>query len=310
MLLLALIAALYGLLFIALNSLARWQADNGRLLGRLSHRRRVAVTKAPAESKLARRYGAWLRKLGIVLETMEWRIRPGTFVQLSIMLLLAGLAGGVLLFQSVKGSLMLGIMAGAAPYVCLRMLLLNRQMQVRMDFLPAVELFYQCYLISGARHIRPALKRTIEEKRLLGPIQAIFEQLYRNLSVKGNDEESLAIFSASMGHVWGDYFVNLLQASLVDGYPIASNLKELVTDMRRARRTNQQERNRLLEIRLANFSPPLFLVLFIGINMRYNPENSYYYYVIDPQGRDMLLNAFALMFGSFAMGLYLSRKQM
>ncbi|MOA32007.1 hypothetical protein D3C78_1531950 [compost metagenome] len=80
--------------------------------------------------------------------------------------------------------------------------------------------------------------------------------------------------------------------------------------MRRARRTNELERNRLLEIRIANFSPLLFLVIFIAINFHCNQDNSYFYYVIDPQGRDMLLNALVLIFVSFLMGLWLSRKKM
>jgi hypothetical protein len=32
--------------------------------------------------------------------------------------------------------------------------------------------------------------------------------------------------------------------------------------------------------------------------------------MIDPQGRDMLLNAMVLIFASFLMGLWLSRKKM
>ncbi|MBD4104507.1 hypothetical protein GUH66_02605, partial [Xanthomonas citri pv. citri] len=87
--------------------------------------------------------------------------------------------------------------------------------------------------------------------------------------VKGDDEASLRVFSSAVGHVWAEYFANMLRVALTDGAPIAENLKELIADMRRAARADQQERNRLLEIRLANFSPNLFLALFIGINVRY-----------------------------------------
>jgi hypothetical protein len=80
--------------------------------------------------------------------------------------------------------------------------------------------------------------------------------------------------------------------------------------MRKARRANQQERNKLLEIRLANFSPVLFLGLFVGINFHYTPENAYLYYIVDPKGRDLLLNAVVLIFISFVMGLWLSRRKM
>jgi Flp pilus assembly protein TadB len=189
-------------------------------------------------------------------------------------------------------------------------MLVHRRMQTQMDFLPAVELFYQCYLVTGERQVRIALQRTVEERRLLGPMQSVFEQLYRNLSVRGDDEASLRLLAASLGHLWADYFVNILRVALVEGVSISDSLKELLSDMRKARRANEQERNRLLEIRVANFSPVLFLALFIGINLRYNKDNSYYYYMIDPQGRDMLLNAMVLIFASFLMGLWLSRKKM
>ena len=183
-------------------------------------------------------------------------------------------------------------------------------MKTRIDFLPAVELFYQCCLVSGGKQIRTALQRTVEEKRLLGPMQAVFEQLYRNVSVRDDDEASLRIFAASLGHVWADYFVNIIRAGLAEGHPITANLKDLITDMRKSRRANQQERNKLLEIRLANFSPVFFLILFMGINFHYNPQNAYLYYIIDPGGRDLLLNAVVLIFCSFVMGLWLSRKKM
>lgn len=130
-------------------------------------------------------------------------------------------------------------------------------------------------------------------------MQAVFEQLYRNLSVRSDDEASLRLLSVSLGHLWADYFVNILRVALVEGVPVSDSLRELLTDMRKARRANEQERNRLLEIRVANFSPVLFLVFFIGINLRYNKDNSYYYYFVDTQGRDMLLNAALLILHHF-----------
>jgi Flp pilus assembly protein TadB len=226
------------------------------------------------------------------------------------LLLLTGVATGGFFFQSVKGTLLFGLLLGLLPYTLLRSLLVSRRMQTQMDFLPAVELFYQCYIVTGERQVRIALQRTIEERRLLGPMQSVFEQLYRNLSVRGDDEASLRLLSAALGHVWADYFTNILRVALAEGAPISDSLRELLADMRKARRAGEQERNRLLEIRIANFSPLLFLGLYVGINLRYNKDNSYYYYVIDPQGRDMLLNAMILIFASFLMGLWLSRKKM
>jgi Flp pilus assembly protein TadB len=253
----------------------------------------------------------WLHQhLAERLETLQLKITPLAFIYLSGLLLLAGVASGGVFFQTVKGTLIFGGVLGALPYTALMTMLIHRRMQTQMDFLPAVELFYQCYLVTGERQIRIALQRTVEERRLLGPMQSVFEQLYRNLSVRGDDEASLRLLAASLGHVWSDYFVNILRVALVEGVPVTDSLKELLSDMRKARRANEQERNRLLEIRVANFSPLLFLALFIGINLRYNKDNSYYYYIVDAEGRDMLLNAMVLIFASFLMGLWLSRKKM
>ncbi|UJF32545.1 hypothetical protein [Paenibacillus hexagrammi] len=40
---------------------------------------------------------------------------------------------------------------------------------------------------------------------------------------------------------------------------MGESLKELVSDMRKAQRSDQVERNKLLEIRIANFTPIFFL---------------------------------------------------
>jgi hypothetical protein len=141
-------------------------------------------------------------------------------------------------------------------------------------------------------------------------MQPVFGQLYRNLSVRGDDEASLRIFAGALGHVWGEYLVNLMRVSLSEGSTISESLRELLTDMRRARRANEQERNKLLEIRIANYTPLLFLILFVGLNVHYSPENAYRYYLADPKGRDLMLNAFVLIFASFLMGIWLSRRKM
>ncbi|KRE32689.1 type II secretion system F family protein [Paenibacillus sp. Soil522] len=299
---------LFCLLFLALyNLLLLWSREQ-QLRSKLAYRANRGWRKWL--SGRFRRY-EWLHlHLSELLETLQLKATPGAFVCLSGLLLLAGVASGGIFFQTVKGILLFGGLLGSLPYTWLRTMLVHRRMQTQMDFLPAVELFYQCYLVTGERQVRIALQRTVEERRLLGPMQSVFEQLYRNLSVRGDDEASLRLLAASLGHLWADYFVNILRVALVEGVPISDSLKELLTDMRKARRAGEQERNRLLEIRVANFSPLLFLALFIGINLRYNKDNSYFYYVVEPQGRDMLLNAMMLIFASFLMGLWLSRKKM
>lgn len=269
-----------------------------------------------ANNRIGRHLDNRLQKLGKpyehlseLLETLQSGLQPLSFVWLSVLLLLGGITAGGLFFQSAKGVMLVGAAGALLPYTALRAVLIQRRQRAQHDFLPSLELFYQCYLLTGGRQVRIALQRTIEERRLMGPMQPVFEQLYRNLSVREDDDKSLRLFSAAVGSVWGDYFANLLRVSLSEGISIADGLKELIADMRKARRANEQERNKLLEIRIANFSPVFFLVLFIGINSRFNGRNAYYYYVVDPHGRDLLLNAIMLIFVSFLMGLWLSRKK-
>ncbi|WP_336789268.1 type II secretion system F family protein [Paenibacillus sp. MMO-177] len=299
---------LFGLWFISLSSWLLVWTERQERMDRLAYPARNRLGYRLTEK--LKRFERIYRHLSELLETLQLKLKPSGLIIGSILLLLAGVAVGGFFFQSIKGTLLFGLVVGCLPYTILRAMLVQRQMQLQMDFLPAIELFYQCYLVTGGRQVRTALQRTVEERRLLGPMQSVFEQLYRNLSVRGDDEASLRIFSSALGHVWGDYFVNIMRVALAEGSPIAESLKELLGDMRKARRANEQERNKLLEIRIANFTPVLFLAFYIGINVRYNRENSYYYYLIDPQGRDMLLNAIVLIFASFLMGLWLSRKKM
>ncbi|URN92572.1 MAG: hypothetical protein NAG76_11735 [Candidatus Pristimantibacillus lignocellulolyticus] len=228
-------------------------------------------------------------------------------------LLSIALVGGVLgyyMFGSMKGAILCSAMVAGIPYICLKMLLIHRQLEAQIDFLPAVELFYQCYLITGERQIKIALAKVIEENRIAGPMKGIFEQLYRNLCVRDNDDESLDIFANSLGHIWADYFVQMVKVALHEGVTISSSLKQLIHDMRAARRANEQERHQLLEIRIANFTPLIFLLLFVVINFKYNREQSLHYYFYDQSGREMILHMITMIFLSFLMGIYLSRKKM
>ncbi|MFF2483271.1 hypothetical protein [Paenibacillus sp. NPDC058071] len=306
------IAAAIVLLFCTLATtlyffVGAWDKEQHRV-GRLSYRAKESLGYRFAE-RLKR-----LEKLHLhlteLLESLQLTVKPSALAAGSILLLLAGVAGGGFFFQSLKGTLLFGLVLGFLPYTVLKARQIQRQMELQIDFLPSVELFYQCYLVTGGRQVRVALQRTIEERRLMGPMQAVFEQLYRNLSLRSDDEASLRIFAASLGHVWGQYFINIIRVALAEGTPIGESMKELLTDMRKARRANEQERNRLLEIRIANFTPLLFLAFFMGVNFYYNRENAYQYYAVDPGGRDMLLNAILLIFGSFLMGLWLSRRKL
>ncbi|MBB6677958.1 hypothetical protein H4Q31_11550 [Cohnella lubricantis] len=292
--------AFYGWFSAGLDSLFRHR----RLESRRESSWRTAV--AGYLSRLGKPYN----RVADLLGAAGWTMTVEKFALLSLLLGLGGAVAGWSLFQSLRSAALFSAMLALLPYGLLRFRLINRQMATRLEFLPALELFYQSYLITGRRHIRTSLQKAVEERHLTGEIQSVFEQLYRNLCVKGNDEGSLRRFAMAVGNVWADYFANMLGVALTEGNDIADNLKELIGDMRKSRMEEQAERHRLLEIRLANFSPLLFLVLFLAVNFRMNGEASYRSYITDPVGRGMLLNAVVLMFISFLMGVYLSRRKL
>ncbi|MNY29977.1 hypothetical protein D3C86_1640540 [compost metagenome] len=190
------------------------------------------------------------------------------------------------------------------------MKLVSVRLRTRLEFLPAVEVFYQYYMMDPNQNMKIALKYCLEENRILYPIKPVFEQLYRHLMTQRDTEESLRIFSLTLGHIWADYFTGIISVALKEGSFVGDSLKELITDMRKAQRFDQMERNRLLEIRIANFTPIGFMALFMWINFKVNADNAYLYYVIDPAGRNMILDALLLIFVSFLMGIYLSMRRM
>lgn len=304
----AFLLLLFMLAYVFLNRLLQAVVRQSAARYRLNYVRRGGFANRVAQ--LASRYNRLYRHLADLLESIQSRLHIGTFLFVSIALLLAGMIGGFFGFRNVKGVVSAGAMLGLLPYVVLRMRLLGMQMKARLDFLPAVELFYQYYIVSGQSNIRTALKVTLEENRMHPAMRPVFEQLYRNLTTSRDTEDCLRIFSVSLGHMWADYFVNILRVGLLEGNDLCDSLKELISDMRRAQRSDQAERNRLLEIRIANFSSILFLLLFLFINFKINAQNAYLYYIVDPAGRNMLLDALLLIFASMTMGIYLSIRRM
>lgn len=304
----SLVVLLFVLLYVSFKfGLSAWSERHSR-------KRRLKAYQDTLWSKLLNRQFMKLGKpyehITDLLLALGWKTGPLGFMLMSALLGIAGIVVGALLFQSLKSSIILLAILGCFPYLLLRMSLVNRQMATRLEFLPAVELFYQCYLVTGRRHVRTALQKTVEERRLGGHVQFVFDQLFRHLSIRSEDESSIRRFTLSFGHVWADYFGSILKVSLEEGNDISGNLKELIADMRKSQMDNQAERYRLLEIRIANFTPIVFLAVFLGINFHMNPEASHQYYIVDPGGRSMLLNAVVLLFVSFIMGLVLSRRKL
>lgn len=291
---------LFMLLFITLRRLALVLGNRHAARSRLSSGKERIATE---------RFFHRLPFRGHLQDMMEvTRFFPSisAFATCCLLLLLTGIILGVFFFQSLKGVAVLGPVCGIAPYLVLRMKLLSRQLRTRLQFLPAAEVFYQQLLLTEHPNLRNVLQAVIAEDQLAYTVKPSFQQLQRNLSAGREPEDALRIFELEHGHIWAHYFANLMRLGLQEGLNMASGLKELIDDMRRAQLFDQRARNRLLEIRLASFSPAFFLALFMGVNLKLNYENSIRFYFYSSEGKNMLLNAVVLMFGSLLMGIYLS----
>lgn len=255
-----------------------------------------------------RRYKLFMH-LSDLLESVSSSLRVGQLLGIGVLLAMSGVLLGTFFFSSVKGVISLGCILALLPYISLRMRLLTIQMRSRINFLPAMEVFYQSYILSEHKNLRMVLKNSIEENRMLYPIKGVFEQLYLGLMVNKEAEACLRIFALTLGNQWADHYISILRFGLSEGVDLSLNLKELIGDMRKAQRMDQAERNRLLEIRIANFSPIVFLIVFLVINFRMDADNAYAYYVVSEVGRDMLLDSIILIGASFLMGIYLSMRR-
>lgn len=305
-----LLGIIFLLLFVAIEWTLQLLVQRKTLRARLKGGRMLTPSYVQRSSSSAKLMLSIMKHLEQLMHSLRIPLKGNQMFSTLLGLFIGGMLLGSWMLGTWKGALLLGAMIAALPYLVLRFILVHQRLEAQIDFLPALESFYQCYLITGERQIKVALARLMEEKVMTGAMKRIFEQLYRNLSVLEDDDESLELFAHALGHVWADYFVQMLKVAMSEGVSISGSLKELISDMRAARRANEQERHRLLEIRIANFTPLLFLALFVGINVYYNREQSIQYYIHDPNGREMLLHMFVMIFLSFLMGLYLSRKKM
>jgi hypothetical protein len=304
----SLLLLLFLLLFVMSYAGLQFAVRRQTARGRLAYVRQSRLDRrlVHALSRLRRMY-AHLQHL---LEASQSWLSLGLLIVAIAALTLLGLTVGAFFFRNAKGTVVMAAMLGSIPYIWLRLRLIGLRLRNRMEFLPAVEVFYQHYRVSGARNVKTALQVCLAGNRIVHPIKPVFEQLQRNLLTGRDPAECIRLFVMSLGHVWAEYFAEMFRVALAEGSDISTNLRELIADMRRAQRSDQAERNRLLEIRVANFTPILFLALFLAINAKINPVSAYLYYVLDPEGRNLILDALVLIFVSFLMGIYLSMKRM
>lgn len=250
------------------------------------------------------------KHINLLLASSQLPLSYNQFIYITVSFTFIGIVIGKLYFTELNSLLLCSLFFSCLPYCVARSYLVSKRLEAQREFLPAIELFYQYYLVTGGQQIKLALGKMIDEKELMNVMQQNFTQLYRNLTLNPNLEYSLSLFNHSTGHRFARYFSQMVLVALQEGVSIKGGLKDLIDDMRKAKRQNETERHRLLEIRIANFTPLLFLMFFIGLNLVVNTEQSIEAYVYDEAGRKLILHSLVLIVLSLVMGIHISRKKM
>ncbi len=291
--------------FFAIRLFAGWCWSKFVLQRRLANQR-----NKPAVGVREWRKVRWLHDYALQLQAMGAVMSMRVLIIICIMLAMAGIVLGGLFFHSLQGILVTAVLFSCSPIVYYQSKLITFRMRSRLAFLPAVEVIYQYYALSASGNMRAVLTEVATDQHLPPELASTFHMLERRLSLGADPDEALQTFNAVSGHIWARSFAAIVRISIYEGVPVEEGLKELIQDMRRAQQADRRERNRLVEIRMANFSPIFFLAVFLFINFKVDADKAYHYYLLDPEGRNMLLDACTLIFVSFIGGLYLSMKRM
>ena len=264
-------------------------------------RKRVLAIDVPRR-KLYR--WSWLNRLHDQLIATQISLSIPVFFMLSSCLFAIGAYLGWIWFFDIRHVILLGLLLAICPWVFLRVRLAAAQVRMRLIFLDAVEIFYQAYVSVPRRNIRVVLAKIVSEQRMPKAIAHLFREMHEQFIF--GDERALHTFAKAISHEWGYTFTHLLEVSMAEGIVLDHVLKEFIDDLRDAQKAALEDKTRLFEIRIANFSPPFFLALFIGLNLHFNFEAAIQAYFYDLHGRILLLQAFLLMVASFVMGVWLS----
>lgn len=235
---------------------------------------------------------------------------PGGMQALAWSCTILALAGGYLgwiWFYSLHAVFVWMLVSGVQPIVILYMLSIRRLLQIRLSFLHAMEVFYQAYVSIPHRNIRVVIAKIVQENRMPAPIRPLFRELNEQL-IFGN-MSALQHFARTFNHEWGYTFAHFLELGMDEGARLDEGLQQFIQDLRDAQASAWLDRNRLLEIRIANFSPPLVLALFISVNYYFNPVAANHAYFQDMHGRMLLMQAVVLMVLSCLMGIWLSMRR-
>ena len=91
-----------------------------------------------------------------MMESVESKMSMRGIMTVSFVLFLAGLLAGTLFFQTLKGVVIVTSICVSLPYMLLRLKLVSVRLQTRLEFLPAVEVFYQYYMVDPNKKGIPA----------------------------------------------------------------------------------------------------------------------------------------------------------
>jgi hypothetical protein len=264
---------------------------------------RLQVMQVDLAQRKKHRY-QWMNHVQDQLIIARFPITALVFVGISGVLFLLGSYIGALWLNSITNMVLLGGLFALFPWLVLHMRLINLQMKLRLLFLEAVEIFYQAYVSVPRRNIRVVLAKIVSEQRMPRAIAHLFVEMHEQFIF--GDERALHTFAKAISHEWGYTFTHLLEVAMQEGVLLDEVLQTFIIDLRESRKAALADKTRLIEIRMANFSPPIFLALFIGINLHFNYQGTMQAYFYDLHGRVLLLQAFLLMVASFVMGIWLS----
>src|SRR5690554_2212371 len=155
---------LVALSYISLKYMIIGVHSDSKVRSRLTIRSRR--TQGRWATWLYRRYKLFIH-LSELLESISSPIRTGQLLGIGFISAIGGVLIGTFFFSSMKGVISLGCILALIPYITVRMRLLTIQMRARINFLPAMEVFYQSYILSEHKNLRAVLKHSIEENRML-----------------------------------------------------------------------------------------------------------------------------------------------
>src|SRR5690606_32722341 len=155
----ALLCIIFLLLFVAIEWTLQWLVQRKTLRARLKGGNKHHTLSVQRPSSSTKLMLSVMKHLEQLLHSLQIPLKGNQLFSTLLGLFIGGMLLGSWLLGTWKWALLLGAMIAALPYLVLRFILVHRRLEAQIDFLPALESFYQCYLITGERQIKVALAR-------------------------------------------------------------------------------------------------------------------------------------------------------